>query len=248
MLEPVNQIINILNKETVILNFTPKMSNSDYKRRNRFNYVGHSRGNEYTQVGYGYYEIKDSSLGPVMILLDDESMVYGEFEEIITVKVPAIKWVVSVREGYPGFFWALDFICRMPKNETGFSAETAKSLYDTYLDIPLPKAYRKVKAPNLCADSGGLSFEVFDALSKRFEKHRPFDLSDFPGVSLTPNYDSYIPNLLIALLMGANFAGTPVRTNTTAPKAKQVVAAGQHQKLQSNCINYFSASQKVRRC
>lgn len=247
MLEPVNEIINILNKETIVFNFTPKNSNSDYKRRNRFNYVWHSRGNEYAQVGYGYYEIKDSSLGPVMILLDDESVVYGKFKEIITVKVPAIKWVVSVREGSPGFFRALDFICRMPKNETGFSAETAKSLYDTYLDIPLPKAYRKVKAPNLCADSGGLSLEVFDALSKAGEKHRPFDLSDFPGVSLKPNYDPYIPYFLIALLMGANFAGAPAKINTAAPNAKQVMATT-HRQSQANYINYLTALQKVKGC
>ncbi|MBO4582521.1 MAG: hypothetical protein J5714_00490 [Alphaproteobacteria bacterium] len=182
-----------------------------------------------------------------MILLDDESVVYGKFKEIITVKVPAIKWVVSVREGSPGFFRALDFICRMPKNETGFSAETAKSLYDTYLDIPLPKAYRKVKAPNLCADSGGLSLEVFDALSKAGEKHRPFDLSDFPGVSLKPNYDPYIPYFLIALLMGANFAGAPAKINTAAPNAKQVMATT-HRQSQANYINYLTALQKVKGC
>ena len=247
MLEPVGEIISRIKKQKIIFNFTPKKSNSEYKRRNRFNYVWHSLGNECTQVGYGYYESKDSLLGPIIILLDDESAVYGKFTEIITVKVPAIKWVVSVQEGSPGFWEALDFICRMQKKETGLSTETAKSLYDTYLDIPVPGVYQNVEAPNLYADSGRFSPEVLDALCEAGEKHRPFDLSDFPSVSSKANYDPYIPYFLIALLMTANFAGAPVWLKNTVLQNKNVATvANQQSRTQANCINYFTALQKVK--
>ncbi len=249
MLEPVGEIISRIKKQEIILNFTPKKSNSDYKRRNRFNYVWHSLGNEYTQVRYGYYESKDSLLGPIIILFDDESAVYGHYKNIITVKLPAIHWDVSVREGSPGFLGALDFICRMQKKETELLVEEAKRVYDTYLDIPVPEAYQNVEVPNLWADSGGLSPQVFEGLCKAGKKHIPFDLSDFPGVSLTPNYDSYIPNLLIALLMGANFAGAPVQLKNVAPKNKKVATvANQQPRTQANCINYFTALQEAKRC
>ena len=68
MLDPVNQVIETLKKEKkeFVVNFTPKASNSEYKRRNRFDYVTRVHGGKYMYLKYGYYEIKNSSLGPII--------------------------------------------------------------------------------------------------------------------------------------------------------------------------------------
>ena len=248
MLEPVSKVVETLEKERkkFVFNFTPKDSNSEYKRRNRFNYMWHVRGSRHTQVKYGYYEIKDSSLGPVMFLLDDESMVYNAFIDVITVKIPAIKWHVCVREGCCGFSEAVDFIHRMPKVETKLSSVEAKRLYDTYLDIPLPETAKNVQAPNVWKDSEGITPEFFEAVFKLSSNPRPFELSDF-NLDENSNSGGYIPYLVIALLLAVNFAGAPARINTAAPKAKQVMATT-HRQSQANYINYLTALQKVRGC
>ena len=67
--------------------------------------------------------------------------------------------------------------------------------------------------------------------------HRDFDKSG----------TSFIPDLIIALLMALNFAVAPAKINTTEPKAKQVASAT-NQQSHANYINYLTALQKVRGC
>lgn len=69
----------------------------------------------------------------------------------------------------------------------------------------------------------------------------PYNHNDFVKTT------GFIPDLVIALLMTANFAGAPAKINTSAPRAKQVAAAT-NQQSQANYINYLTALQKVKGC
>jgi len=97
----------------------------------------------------------------------------------------------------------------------------------------------KEKKNNKPVKSSGIkALESFDAIMTVVNRRRPYEPSDFV-------LESFIPDLVIALLMVANFAGAPAKINTSAPRAKQVMAAVSRQS-QVNCVNYFTALQKVR--
>ena len=69
----------------------------------------------------------------------------------------------------------------------------------------------------------------------------PYNHNDFVKTT------GFIPDLVIALLMTANFAGAPVQLKNVAPKNKKVATvANQQPRTQANCINYFTALQKAK--
>lgn len=69
----------------------------------------------------------------------------------------------------------------------------------------------------------------------------PYNHNDFVKTT------GFIPDLVIALLMTANFAGAPVWLKNAVPQNKKVATvANQQSRTQANCINYFTALQKVK--
>lgn len=86
------------------------------------------------------------------------------------------------------------------------------------------------------------AYESFEAFMRVVNRHRPYEPSDFVP-------ESFTPDLVIALLMVANFAGAPVQLKNVAPKNKKVATvANQQPRTQANCINYFTALQKTKGC
>ena len=69
----------------------------------------------------------------------------------------------------------------------------------------------------------------------------PYNHNDFVKTT------GFIPDLVIALLMTANFAGTPVQLKNVVPQNKKVATvANQQPRTQANCINNFTALQKAK--
>lgn len=82
--------------------------------------------------------------------------------------------------------------------------------------------------------------DSFSELCRIVNKPRPYRSSDFKK-------QHFIPDLVIALLMVANFAGAPTKINIAEPKAKQVASAT-HRQSQVKYVNYLTVLQKVRGC
>ena len=71
----------------------------------------------------------------------------------------------------------------------------------------------------------------------------PYNHNDFVKTT------GFIPDLVIALLIMAKFAGAPAQLKNVTPQNKKIVATmDQQARTQANCINYFTALQKVRGC
>jgi hypothetical protein len=106
-----------------------------------------------------------------------------------------------------------------------------------FCDNPKPKMEDK-KAPI----KGINALKSFDAIMTVVNRHRPYEPSDFVP-------ESFIPDLVVALLMAVNVAGTPAQLKNAAPQNKKIIAnANQQPRTQANCINYFKESQKVKGC
>ena len=80
----------------------------------------------------------------------------------------------------------------------------------------------------------------FEEIGRILNKRRPYRSSD----SIR---QSFIPDLVIALLITINFMGSPVqpKQNKTENKQDSAVVAKQYQN-QMNYVNYFAGMQKVR--
>ena len=155
-------------------------------------------------VPYGYYEIKESSMGPVMLHVSLRSP-YSYLIDV-EIKVADRGWALYESDFGPGSGYghgvcsdAYDLIEKSKRHPSNMSAENAIEKWKHFCDHP----------------------------------------NDFVKTT------GFIPDLVIALLMTANFAGTPAKINTSAPRAKQVMAAVSRQS-QANCINYFTALQKTK--
>ena len=86
------------------------------------------------------------------------------------------------------------------------------------------------------------AYESFEAFMRVVNRHRPYESSDFKK-------ESFIPDLVIALLMALNFAGAPAQLKNVVPQNKKVATvANQQSRTQANCINYFTALQKTKGC
>ena len=85
-----------------------------------------------------------------------------------------------------------------------------------------------------------LTKESFQEICRILNKRRPYRSSD----SIR---QSFIPDLVIALLITINFMGAPVqpKQNKIENKQDSAAVAKQYQN-QMNCVNYFASMQKVR--
>lgn len=93
--------------------------------------------------------------------------------------------------------------------------------------------------PNV-SDNYELTPEAYKEIYRIVNRRRPYCRKDFIP-------QTFFPDLVVALLMTANFAGAPVWLKNTVPQNKKVATvANQQPRTQANCINYFTASQKAK--
>ena len=191
-------------------------------------------------VPYGYYEIKESSMGPVMLHVSRRSP-YSYLIDV-EIKVADRGWALYESDFGPGSGYghgvcsdAYDLIEKSKRHPSNMSAENAIEKWNHFCDHPKPQPKEKKKPIK-----GINALKSFDAIMTVVDRHRPYEASDFKK-------ESFTPDLVIALLMVANFAGAPAKINTSAPRAKQVAAAT-HRQSHVNCVNYFTALQKTRGC
>ncbi len=190
-------------------------------------------------VPYGYYEIRESSMGPIMLYVEQQSVYSRDVE--ITIKSADYGWCIYRRDFGPGIIGhdkcdaVYELIEKSKRHPSNMSAENAIEKWEHFCDNPKPQKEDEKKPIK-----GITALQSFDAIMTVVNRHRPYEPSDFVP-------ESFIPDLVIALLMTANFAGTPAKINTSAPRAKQVAAAT-NQQSQANYINYLTALQKVKGC
>ena len=190
-------------------------------------------------VPYGYYEIKESSMGPVMLHVSRRSP-YSYLIDV-EIKVADRGWALYKSDFGPGSCGhgvcsdAYDLIEKSKRHPSNMSAENAIEKWEHFCDHPKPQKEDEKKPIK-----GINALKSFDAIMTVVNRHRPYEPSDFVP-------ESFIPDLVIALLMTLNFAGASAKINTTAPRAKQVVTATRQQS-QANYINYLTALQKVKGC
>jgi len=189
MAEHVSKVIEILNKsgEKYTLHFTPRVPKN--RRPRSLPYLFHYIDGNYVKIPYGYYEIKDSPLGSIMMCLMEDTWV--EKEDNIYLKARAIKWSVSANYLYPAVQDEVyKFIHRMPVIQSGLSEKKADKLFDAYCDFPVPELAKNIEPPktgSVLFESADEVFATFEAI-RRVNTKRPFDLSDFAVTDSRNNF------------------------------------------------------------
>ncbi len=190
-------------------------------------------------VPYGYYEIRESSMGPIMLCVERQSVHSSDVE--ITIKSADYGWCIYRRDFGPGVIGhdkcdaVYELIENSKRYSSGMSEQSVIKKWEHFCDNPKPQKEAEKKPIK-----GITALQSFEAIMTVVNRHRPYEPSDFVP-------ESFIPDLVIALLMTANFAGVPVWLKNTVPQNKNVATvANQQSRTQANCINYFTALQKVK--
>lgn len=205
MAEHIDKVIEVLNKsgKEYTLYFTPRIPKN--RVPSSWPYLLYPINDTYVEIRYGYYEIKDSPLGPIMMRLGE--CWWNRQEDSVDVKVRAIKWTVDANYLHPA---TLDdvykFIHRMPVVESGLSEKKADKLFDKYCDLPVPKSAKNIEPPTpnwmsqAVFESADEMVATFEAI-RRVNARRPFDRDDFGG---TP--EPYIPYISLAMPLAVGTA------------------------------------------
>lgn len=192
-------------------------------------------------VPYGYYEIKESSIGPIMLHISRRSPYSYEVE--VEIKVADCGGCFYENDFGPGSgrghgicSAVYDLIEKSNRIPSNMSAEEVIEKWKRFCNNPKARTEDKKNASN----KNRTARDSFSELCRILNKPRPYRSSDFKR-------QHFIPDLVIALLMVANFAGAPAKINTPAPRAKQVASAT-NQQSQANYTNYLTALQKTKGC
>lgn len=192
-------------------------------------------------VPYGYYEIRESSMGPIMLYIERQSVYSRDVE--ITIKSADYGWCIYRRDFGPGVIMhhECDAVYELIENSkrylSGMSEQSVIKKWEHFCDNPKPQKEDEKKPIK-----GITALQSFEAFMTVVNRHRPYEPSDFVP-------ESFIPDLAVALLMAANFVGAPVWLKNTVLQNKNVATVlNQQSRTQANCINYFMALQKVRGC
>lgn len=200
----VSKVIEVLNKsgKEYTLYFTPRIPKNRVPSSWPY-FLPYINGDR-VEIQYGYYEIKDSPLGPIMMRLGE--CWWNRKEDSVEVKVRAIKWEVSADYLDPA---TLDevykFIHRMPVVESGLSEKKADKLFDKYCDLPVPKSAKNIEPPTpnwmsqAVFESADEMVATFEAI-RRVNARRPFDPSDFG------HPEPYIPYISLAMPLAVGTA------------------------------------------
>ena len=186
-------------------------------------------------VRYGFYEIKNSCFGPVMFRFYEDRLVDGSPISVVAVRVKNSNFEHREYDMAHNekFYATLNFLQKANKTDTKIISKVASNNWNKFLSKPNPNSKLDVR-PGITA------LQSFEAFMTVVDRHRPYEPSDFVP-------ESFIPDLVIALLVTANFAGAPVWLKNAVPQNKKVATvANQQPRTQANCINYFTALQKVK--
>ena len=186
-------------------------------------------------VRYGFYEIKNSCFGPVMFRFYEDRLVDGSPISVVAVRVKNSNFEHREYDMAHNekFYATLNFLQKANKTDTKIISKVASNNWNKFLSKPNPNSKLDVR-PGITA------LQSFEAIMTVVNRHRPYEPSDFVP-------ESFIPDLVIALLMTANFAGAPVWLKNTVLQNKNVATvANQQSRTQANCINYFTALQKAK--
>lgn len=186
-------------------------------------------------VRYGFYEIKNSCFGPVMFRFYEDRLVDGSPISVVAVRVKNSNFEHREYDMAHNekFYATLNFLQKANKTDTKIISKVASNNWNKFLSKPNPNSKLDVR-PGITA------LQSFEAFMTVVNRHRPYEPSDFVP-------ESFIPDLAVALLMTANFAGAPVWLKNAVPQNKKVATvANQQSRTQANCINYFTALQKVK--
>ncbi len=190
-------------------------------------------------VPYGYYEIRESSMGPIMLYVEQQSVYSRDVE--ITIKSADYGWCIYRRDFGPGIIGhdkcdaVYELIENSKRHPSNMSEKDVMEKWEHFCDNPKPQKEAEKKPIK-----GITALQSFEAIMTVVNRHRPYEPSDFVP-------ESFIPDLVIALLMTANFAGAPVwLKNAVLQNKKVATVANQQPRTQANCINYFTALQKVK--
>lgn len=194
-------------------------------------------------VPYGYYEIKESSMGPIMLCVERQSVHSSDVE--ITIKSADYGWCIYHVDFGPctyghykgaAVYELIEDSKRYPSN---MSEKDVIEKWKHFCDNPKPQKEAEKKPIK-----GITALQSFEAIMTVVDRRRPYEPDDWGEKSIG---GGYIPDLVIALLMTANFAGAPVWLKNAVPQNKKVATvANQQPRTQANCINYFTALQKVK--
>ena len=186
-------------------------------------------------VRYGFYEIKNSCFGPVMFRFYEDRLVDGSPISVVAVRVKNSNFEHREYDMAHNekFYATLNFLQKANKTDTKIISKVASNNWNKFLSKPNPNSKLDVR-PGITA------LQSFEAFMMVVDRHRPYEPSDFVP-------ESFIPDLVIALLVTANFAGAPVWLKNAVPQNKNVATvANQQPRTQANCINYFTALQKAK--
>ena len=129
-------------------------------------------------VKCGYYEIRKSSFGPIMLRLEyaNWNRLGGRFEM-------AWKDYGFFSQKYnTDFYSALRLIGCAHVEPSEMSVETAKNLFNDYTETR-KKTETKIAEPV----KGITALDSFEAFARVLNRHRPYEPSDFIPESFTPN-------------------------------------------------------------
>ena len=216
--EKINQLMKVLNESQreykYVLHFTPRPILGRIPGGYEDKRFTHWLGDDAVDIRYGYYEIKDSPVGPIMMFLKEYHL--QKHEDFVRVKVRANKWDIWIHHfEYRVQNAVYKFIRRTPVVQSKLSEEEAGKLFDRFCDIRMPKLARKNLKLKLLEKEvpwDGLTGEQRLALLEAYveairKANNHFELDDF---DITPESDVPYISLIAPLAVGAAMKVAPM--------------------------------------
>lgn len=216
--ERINQLMKVLNESRreyeYVLHFTPRPILGRIPGGYEDKRFIHWLGDDAVDIRYGYYEIKDSPVGPIMMFLKEN--LCEKLEDFVRIKVRANKWDIGINHfEYRVQNAVYKFIHRTPVVQSKLSEEKAGKLFDRFCDIRMPKLARKnlklkllekeVPWDGLTGKQRLALFDTYVEAMRRARNH--FELDDF---DITP--ESHVPyiSLIAPLAVGTAIKMMPL--------------------------------------
>lgn len=159
------QIIEKLNSAKTTLYFAPDDSGSGDRH-----------------VRYGFYELKNSSVGPVMFRFYEDRFVDGSPVSVVAMRVRNSNFEDREYDMAHNekFYATLNFLQKANKTDTKIISKVAVDNWNKFLLKPKPNSKLDVRPRITALDS-------FEAFARVVNRHRPYEPSDFIPESFTPN-------------------------------------------------------------
>ena len=189
-------ILKKLEKDQPTLYFTPDGSRHLFYTPYKKEYYYDEKGNiidDQQCLYHGYYEIKDSSIGPVMFRLGYTSFLHASnIYNAITMKVGEVSEEFlkgRYRDMYSDFE---EFIGNMRRVQTNKTPQIAEKQWQKFVGISQTKLNAIYDAERDKSHDLTITFDAFKALC-RSHANRPYEPSDFaPSDHFIPDIPSHI--------------------------------------------------------